>query len=335
MTPDERIAQIAARAEQWEEEWKPLPWTEDYQVSSFGNVRSRLRKGNHRAKRADSWRLLATTRRRDGRITVAVPTPAGNYATRQVSHLVMAAFVGPRPEKTEVAHLNGNCSDNRVVNLVYCTHAENESHKRGHGTSPEGERNPQAVLQRWQVAEIKYLASKSVPDAKIADLFGISFKSVSHILNGHAWADVAAREDIPYLLSALKAAQEERAEQWREAREAVSRMQAVQAANESLRAELKAAQEERDEKAAFIEVLTRGKSPCGHWSAYAITQGAGQHITCLKCRADAAESALSALRAKVEEKRDETEDYIDSFEEGQYEAVCWVLSLLPENGEKP
>ena len=44
----------------------------------------------------------------------------------------------------------------------------------------------------------------------------------------------------------------------------------------------------------WVELLSRGKSPCGHWKAYAVTDDPkGASISCLQCRAERAEAALA------------------------------------------
>lgn len=187
----------AATPGPWKEEWRNIPGFPDYQVSDFGSIRSRLKKGNHKAKHADKWRLLRPTNTR-GYQSVYLPVN-GKYQHKRVHMLVLLAFVGPRPLNQEIAHLNGTRADNRLVNLLYCSHVENESHKRLHGTLGLGEKNSQAVLQGWQVAEIRYLASKSVSYGQIATLFNIDHKYVSEIVNGHIWKEIEARTDVPAL----------------------------------------------------------------------------------------------------------------------------------------
>ena len=184
----------------WDETWRDIPGFNNYQVSCFGNVRSYLKKGNHKNKGNAHPRLLRQARRGGGYPTVSLPDRDGKYRHRSVHSLVLLAFVGECPEGKEVAHLNGIPTDNRFSNLAYVTHKENEAHKVAHGTSPVGENNGQSNLLGWQVAEIKFLSSKSVPQGKIAALFGISHKYVSAILNGKAWAHIEARTDIPRLL---------------------------------------------------------------------------------------------------------------------------------------
>ena len=203
------LAAIRQRVEKategpWEESWRPIPGFDGYEVSDFGNVRSYWAKGNHLTKRRPAPRTLAKRSRTDGKYpSVSLPKPGGGYSSRRIHRLVLLAFEGPCPGGMEVAHLNGDASDNRLVNLAYVTHQENEDHKRTHGTHSAGEGNSQAKLQGWQVSEIRYLAGKSVPQGQIADLFGVSHKQISDILRGRTWSDQPAREDIPALLAEI------------------------------------------------------------------------------------------------------------------------------------
>src|SRR5690606_32157657 len=48
-------------------------------------------------------------------------------------HLVAAAFLGPRPEGSEVCHINGDPADNRVENLRYGSRSENVLDQVRHG----------------------------------------------------------------------------------------------------------------------------------------------------------------------------------------------------------
>ena len=49
-----------------------------------------------------------------------------------VHRLVLETFVGPRPDGMEARHLNGDCQDNRVENLIWGTPLENGADKIRH-----------------------------------------------------------------------------------------------------------------------------------------------------------------------------------------------------------
>lgn len=53
---------------------------------------------------------------------------------KRIHRLVAAAFLGPRPDGTEVRHLNGVRADSRPENLAYGTRAENMQDALTHGT---------------------------------------------------------------------------------------------------------------------------------------------------------------------------------------------------------
>lgn len=47
-----------------------------------------------------------------------------------------------------------------------------------------------------------------------------------------------------------------------------------------------------------LDIINTGKSPCGHWSAYARTNDGGRRITCLQCEVEAAEAKVRELEAE-------------------------------------
>lgn len=55
----------------------------------------------------------------------------------KVHHLVLAAFVGPRPQGLLTRHLDGDPANNRLANLTYGTKSENAYDSVAHGTHPQ------------------------------------------------------------------------------------------------------------------------------------------------------------------------------------------------------
>lgn len=212
--PPDELDQIEARAAAttegpWEAEFRPIPGYPDYEVSDFGEVRTRLRKGNHLERKGQEWRLLKLRSNRGYKAVSIRASKEDSYRNRNVHSLVMLTFVGPRPAGKECAHLNGDPGDNRLTNLAYCTPKENNQHKRLHGTNGAGEKNAMAKLQGWQVAEVRYLSEKGVPQGRIATLFDIDQKQVSAITTGAVWQDEPARTDVPALVAEVRRQAEE------------------------------------------------------------------------------------------------------------------------------
>lgn len=97
------------------ETWKAVSgWP--YEVSSLGRVR-----------RTGSDDCLSIYTKRNG-YKVASLSKNGEAKTVLVHHLVLEAFVGPRPEGHQTNHINGVPGDNRPENLEWVTPEENIAH---------------------------------------------------------------------------------------------------------------------------------------------------------------------------------------------------------------
>lgn len=109
------------------EEWRTIPGLETpYEVSNFGGVRS--------FKQNSAGKLLAVQiRKRDDYRTVSLSN-YGVQKSHKVHALVMAAFVGPRPDGMDIRHLDGDKGNNDRTNLAYGTRVENMGDMREHGT---------------------------------------------------------------------------------------------------------------------------------------------------------------------------------------------------------
>ena len=135
------------------EQWRDVPGFEGaYQVSDLGRVRSLDRAAHYFLKRQNA----SATRLSRGRILRPFLKPAGYYRVdlfrdgkRIAAHihtLVMLAFVGPRPEGTEIRHLNGVPGDSRLANLEYATHSRNLLDIKWHGGAAHHRLTPGDVL---------------------------------------------------------------------------------------------------------------------------------------------------------------------------------------------
>lgn len=116
------------------EEWRPPPGLEGlYEVSDLGRVRSLDRQiwiDPIPGVRAGHWRSLKgqivepgwTGPKNKQYLHLSMGRTAPN---RRVSHVVLEAFIGPRPDGMWARHLNDQTDDNRLVNLAWGTPAEN------------------------------------------------------------------------------------------------------------------------------------------------------------------------------------------------------------------
>ena len=176
--------------------WAPIAGFEGlYEVSSEGRVRSLPRLSSGRSKignpvvRSLGGRVLAAHPAGKGYLSVCL-SKDGNVTQVYVHRCVALAFLGHIPHGMEVCHRDGLKTNNRVSNLRYDTPVGNNADKRLHGTNPEGERNPRALLTESQVKIIRAL-SGSKAQREIGQAFGVTQACVSDVVRRVTWQHVA------------------------------------------------------------------------------------------------------------------------------------------------
>lgn len=117
------------------EQWRPVPGYEGlYEVSSEGRVKAlpkidaqggRRRERMFRPSRMDAGGHLGVKLRKDGVVT-----------SRYVHHLVLEAFVGPRPDGAVGCHWNDTPDDNRLSNLRWGSPSDNSYDRVRNGRDP-------------------------------------------------------------------------------------------------------------------------------------------------------------------------------------------------------
>ena len=177
-----------------QEEWRPVVGFEGlYEVSNLGRVRSLPRYVERRTKRGGvalhpvRGRVLALGPHVGGYRTVHLY--AGGRQRATVVHIIVAeAFLGQRPDGTEVLHNDGDPKNCIVSNLRYGTRKENEADKDRHGTRLRGERHGSAKLTAEDVRAIRALVG--VPQQDLADDYGCTFSNISAIQLRKSWKHV-------------------------------------------------------------------------------------------------------------------------------------------------
>lgn len=193
--------------------WRAIPGYEGmYEVSDCGNVRSIERDCPHPLKKEKVQRrkgkLIAPGRSsKYGHLKVGL-CKNGKRSSHHVHQLVLAAFVGPRPKNMEVRHLNGNPSDNRLVNLAYGTRKENAEDAKRHGTlktrgenvskAKKGistvwcERHGMAKLTADQVRQMKKDFMDGITSAEAGRKYGVSQAHACKIKLNQSWTKLEA-----------------------------------------------------------------------------------------------------------------------------------------------
>ena len=159
------------------EQWRPvLGYESSYEVSSLGRVRSLprviVRRNGRPIPVKGGIRKLV-------RSANSLRVTLGKSDVRLVHHLVLEAFVGPRPEGAIGLHWNDDPTDNRVENLRWGTYSDNnhdrvrngihhnarKTHcKRGHEFTPENiYQNKRGVRACKLCARLRAATRRSTP----------------------------------------------------------------------------------------------------------------------------------------------------------------------------
>lgn len=182
-----------ARAEIWE---SVDGYEGIYEVSNHGAVRSMDRniEFTHRTGHVVGYPVKGKvlTQRTDKYGYLQVNICNGGCRRVSVHRLVCRAFHGECPaECDQVAHADGDPSNNRADNLRWATATENTEDKRLHGRVLSGEAHPRAKLTHAQADEIRALRKRGVKYRIISQRYGVAISTISSIMGGKNWAEVA------------------------------------------------------------------------------------------------------------------------------------------------
>lgn len=185
------------------EEWRDIAGHEGaYQVSSLGRVRSLDRIIVQASKlgavhpRRMRGKVLAATVKTSGHLEVAL----GARNRRDVHQLVALTFIGPRPVRCEVRHLDGNPTNNQAANLAWGPRGANNQDKKWHAGYTD---------RRLTPAEVAFIRANHEPWRKgdypgnprlLAARFGVCLRSIQSAAAGRTHADVTAERAAEWAL---------------------------------------------------------------------------------------------------------------------------------------
>lgn len=168
--------------------WKDITGLEgEYQVGNSGKVKSLDR---YCRSKADSKSF------RKGIIRKQFISNAGYYRVslkgkyQTVHRLVAIAFVDNPENKPEVNHKNGIKTDNRAINLGWCTKSENMYHAYRNGaTILRGSKNSQSKIKESDIPEIRK-AKCSKEYRVLADKLGVTENTIYRIATKREWKHI-------------------------------------------------------------------------------------------------------------------------------------------------
>ena len=163
--------------------WKTIPGCSWYECSACGDVRRSV------------WVLsrppgpIANGPGTNGYHKVCLIDDTGAKKYFNVHRLVAMLFLPPpaTPNHRDVAHRDGNRSNNHVSNLRWSTHGENMADREDHGRTVRGSASPRAVLVEADVLEIR---SSRETACKAAARFGVSVGTIYAVRQRKTWRHV-------------------------------------------------------------------------------------------------------------------------------------------------
>lgn len=156
--------------------WKDIKGFENYyEVSSLGRVRRLYKQGYKYRKPVSQHGYNHVTLSKNG-----------TWSKFQIHRLVAELFISNPKNKPCVNHKNGIKTDNKVENLEWCTHSENEQHSFDVlGKITNGLVRRKIPLS--EIQEIKEMYKNGITQKEISKIYDVSQPAISLIINNKTY----------------------------------------------------------------------------------------------------------------------------------------------------
>ena len=168
--------------------WKDVKNYEDlYQVSNLGQVKSKK-----------SGRILKTPPIKTGYLRLNL-LKNGKPKQAYVHRIVAEVFIPQKIGKSEINHIDGDKTNNRIENLEWVTHKENILHSHRIGLNKpnqvKGSKVVNAILTEEQAQII--IDSRGLCSAKqLSEKFNTSVGNIYYIWQGLSWKHLKRKKKI-------------------------------------------------------------------------------------------------------------------------------------------
>ncbi|MCT3693486.1 HNH endonuclease [Elizabethkingia anophelis] len=138
-------------------------------------------------------RNLKLTTNYDGYKVICMSVNGIRYV-KYIHRLVAESFIPNDKNKSQINHINGVKSDNRVENLAWCTQSENIAHayKNGLNISRKGSKSGRSKLNEKIVSEIRLKAANRYRGqvSELANEYGVTVSIISMIISNKVWKHI-------------------------------------------------------------------------------------------------------------------------------------------------
>lgn len=181
--------------------WKPIPGIPDYDVSSFGRIRS-WRTVGHRDYRRKEPRTLKPTTDKYGYVHIKLQRFFGSKGISVTIHRLVAQSFVPNPENLEfVNHQTGFKGDNRADGLTWVTKSENSRHAWANGLHKRDRfamakkmvdaRKAYRPISDDMVRMIRNMLADGISQGQIRRWSGMKASTIQSIAVGRTYRDIA------------------------------------------------------------------------------------------------------------------------------------------------
>ncbi len=173
------------------EKWYRHYFLSNYMSSNLGRIKSLSRKTKSSVQkcgyRVIKERILNQILTKGGRYQVSLCKEGKIYI--YFSHrFVLECIKGKSPKGMECCHNDGNPLNNRIENLRWDTHFNNEKDKVKHGTIAKGEKFKTSKMKKEDIINLRRLwLTGKILKCELAKMFKISRTHTSNILNNKRW----------------------------------------------------------------------------------------------------------------------------------------------------
>jgi hypothetical protein len=171
------------------EEWRTLEWAPNYEFSSHGQVRRTKDAPGTFAGKILRQSMANGYKQLNLRV-------GGKFTSKKVHRVVCEAFHGPPPSVLhQVAHYDGDRTNNRAENLRWAMPKENASDDLRNGNRPAGEKHPLARLKEGDIIAIRNEHREFI-DA-LASFYDVQRGTILSIISNRTWRLIGAGHSQP------------------------------------------------------------------------------------------------------------------------------------------